>query len=235
MNFQQIIALLTAKFSGVRKDGLEQLARVIALQCANEEEAKSFVDKVTEAQVNDYVKEYRKVVDKEVSESNKTFEANLKKKFDLVEKKNEPEPEPGGGVNKPKGDDIATIVANAVAGAVKPLQDRLDKYEKGEVGKTRLQALQDKLAGCKDETFKAQTLKDFARMNFDSDDAFNEYLSEKETDIKTANQSVADAMLSGTGGAPLFGQKNDEGVSKAVADFIASQKPDANVFRGKDI
>lgn len=173
------------------------------------------------------------MVDKEVSESNKTFEANLKKKFDLVEKKNESEP--SGGVNEPKGDDIATIVANAVAGAVKPLQDRLDKYEKGEVGKTRLQTLQDKLAGCKDETFKTQTLKDFARMNFDSDDAFNEYLSEKEADIKTANQSVADAKLSGAGGAPQFGQKNEEGVSKAVADFIASQKPDANALSGKEI
>lgn len=233
MTYQQILALLTTKFSGVRKDGLEHLARTLALQCANEEEAKTLVDKITDAQVNDFIKEYRKVVDKEVSESNKTFEANLKKKFDLVEKKSDPEP--GGGANEPKGDDIATIVANAVAGAVKPLQDRLDKYEQGEVGKTRLQALQDKLSGCKNETFKAQTLKDFARMNFDSDDAFNEYLSEKEADIKTANQSVADAKLSGAGGAPQFGQKNEEGVSKAVADYIASQKPDANALSGKEV
>lgn len=217
----------------MRKDGLEHLARTLALQCANEEEAKTLVDKITDAQVNDFIKEYRKVVDKEVSESNKTFEANLKKKFDLVEKKSDPEP--GGGANEPKGDDIATIVANAVAGAVKPLQDRLDKYEQGEVGKARLQALQDKLSACKDETFKAQTLKDFARMNFDSDDAFNGYLSEKEADIKTANQSVADAKLSGAGGAPQFGQKNEEGVSKAVADFIASQKPDANALSGKEV
>lgn len=233
MNYQQILALLTAKFSGVRKDGLEHLARTLALQCANEEEAKALVEKITDAQVNDFIKEYRKVVDKEVSESNKTFEANLKKKFDLVEKKNDPEP--GGGSTDPKPDDIATIVANAVAGAVKPLQDRLDKYEQGEVGKTRLQALQDKLSGCKDETFKAQTLKDFARMNFDSDDTFNEYLSEKEADIKTANQSVADAKLSRAGGAPQFGQKNEEGVSKAVADYIASQKPDANALSGKEV
>lgn len=233
MNFQQILALLIAKFSGVRKDGLEQMARTIALQCTNEEEAKSLVEKITDAQVNDFVKEYRKVVDKEVSEAGKTLETNLKKKFDFVEKKTDPEP--GGGGADPKPDDIATIVANAVAGAVKPLQDRLEKYEQGEVGKSRLQALQDKLSACKDETFKAQTLKDFGRMRFEDDNAFNEYLTEKEADIKTANQSVADAKLSGAGGAPQFGQKNEAGVSKAVSDFIASQKPDANALTGKEV
>lgn len=233
MTFQEILALLIGKFSGVRKDGLEQMARTLALQCANIEEAKTLVEKITDAQVNDFIKEYRKIVDEEVSKGNKTFEANLKKKYDLVEKKTDPDP--NGGSSDPKPDDIATIVANAVAGAVKPLQDRLDKYEKGEVSKTRLQALQDKLAGCKDETFKAQTLKDFARMNFDSDDAFNEYLSEKEADVKIANQSVANAKLSEAGGAPQFGQKDEVGVSKAVSDFIASQKPEANALSGKEV
>lgn len=233
MNFQQILALLITKFSGVRKDGLEQMARTLALQCTNEEEAKTLVEKITDAQVNDFVKEYRKVVDKEVSDGNKTFEVNLKKKFDFVEKKTNPEP--GGGGTDPKPDDLATIVANAVAGAVKPLQERLDKYEQGEVGKSRLQALQDKLSGCKDETFKKQTLKDFARMNFDSDDAFNEYLTEKEADIKAANQSMADANLRQGAGAPMMAQKNEEGVSKAVSDFIASQKPEANALTGKEV
>ena len=214
MNYQQILALLVAKFTGVRKDGLEQMARTIALQCANEEEAKNLVEKITDAQVNDFVKEYRKMVDKEVSDSNKTFEANLKKKFDLVAKKNEPEPKEE--VNEPKEGDIAAIVAKAVAGAMQPLQERLDKYEKGEVGKSRLQALQDKLSACKNETFKA-------------------YLAEKETDIKTANQSLANDTLSGAAGAPQFSQKNESGVSQAAAAYIASQKPDANSFSGKEV
>lgn len=233
MTYQQILALLTAKFSGVRKDGLEHLARTLALQCASEEEAKSLVEKITDAQVNDFVKEYRKVVDREVSEAGKTLETNLKKKFDFVEKKTDPEPGGGGADQKP--DDIATIVANAVAGAVKPLQERLEKYEQGEIGKSRLQALQDKLSACKDETFKAQTLKDFGRMRFDDDNAFNEYLTEKVADIKTANQSVADARLSQSAVAPMMAQKSENGVSKAVSDFIASQKPDANALSGKEV
>lgn len=230
---ETLIALLTAKFSGVRKDGLEQLARTLALQATTEDEAKALVEKITDAQVNDFVKDYRKIVDKEVSDSNKTFEANLKKKYDLVEKKNEPPT--GGEGTEPNGDDIATIVANAVAGAVKPLQDRLDKYEQGEVGKSRLQALNDKLSGCKDENFKTQVLKDFSRMKFETDDEFNEYLTEKEAGVKTANQGFADARLSGGGGAPQFGQKTEDGVSKAVADFVASQKPDSNNLSGKEI
>lgn len=233
MNFEQILALLMAKFSGVRKDGLEQMARTLALQCANEEEAKSLVEKITDAQVNDFVKEFRKGVDKEVSEAGKTLETNLKKKYDFVEKKTDPDPNDGGAAPKPN--DIAAIVADAVAGAVKPLQERLEKYEQGEISRTRLQALQDKLSACKDETFKAQTLKDFGRMNFDSDDAFNEYLSEKEADIKTANQSVADVNLRQGAGAPMMAQKNEDGVSKAVSDFIASQKPDANALTGKEV
>ena len=36
---ERILALLIAKFSGVRKDGLTALARSLALQCATEDEA----------------------------------------------------------------------------------------------------------------------------------------------------------------------------------------------------
>lgn len=83
---EKILALLTAKFSGVRKDGLTQMARIYALQVATEDEAKAIVDKLTKEQVDEFIKDFRGDVDKEVSDSNKTFETNLKKKFDFVEK-----------------------------------------------------------------------------------------------------------------------------------------------------
>ena len=35
---KEIFALLTAKFSGVRKDGLEHLARVLTLQATTEDD-----------------------------------------------------------------------------------------------------------------------------------------------------------------------------------------------------
>lgn len=229
---ETILALLIAKFSGVRKDGLVALARSLALQCTTEDEAKALVDKFTDAQVNEFVKDYRADVDKEVSESNKTFETNLKKKFDLVQKT-----EPGGKKN-PKDtdpDDIAAIVKAAVDAAVAPLNDKLNGYEAKTIAETRLQALNEKLNGCKDENFKAQTLKDFARMNFKDDADFNEYLTGKKADIATANQNKADADLSNSGGSPLFSQKEESGISKGVAEYVESLKPENTTFKGKEI
>ena len=228
---EKILALLIAKFSGVRKDVLNHMARAFALQVATEEEAKNLVEKITDAQVNEYVKEVRADVDKEVSESNKTFETNLKKKFDFVAKR---DTEPGGDP-KPDPNDITATVKAAVAEAVKPLQEKLAGFESDSVAKARLQALNEKLNGCKDETFKKQTLKDFARMKFDTDDAFKEYLTEKSADIESANQNVADAALSNGAGSPLFSQKEESGISKGVADFVESQKPEKNQFTGKDV
>jgi len=228
---EKILALLMAAFAGVRKDGLNQLARTIALQAATEEDAKTLVDKLTKAQVDEFVKEYRAEVDKEVSDGNRTYESNLKKKFDLVEKKN---PEPGADDKTPKGDDIAALVKAALAEQLDPLKQELASYKAGDVAKARLQSLNDKLGGCKDDTFKAKALKDFARMRFETDEEFNEYLTETETDMATANQNVANAAL-GNHGAPLFAQKEESGVSKGVAEFVASQKPDGAVLSGKEV
>ena len=134
-----------------------------------------------------------------------------------------------------KKDDIAAIVKAAVDAALAPMKETIDGFKAKEVGKTRLQALEDALKECKDENFKAQTLKDFGRMSFASDDDFNEYLSGKTADVKTANQRVADDALRG-GGAPLFSQKEAEtGVSKGVSEFIKSQSPEGNAFAGKTV
>lgn len=229
---ETILALLIAKFSGVRKDVLNHMARAFALQVATEDEAKTLVEKITDAQVNEFVKEVRADVDKEVSESNKTFEANLKKKFDFVAKT-----EPGGGSGKKTIDptDISEIVKTAVAEAVKPFQEKLSAYDADNIAKSRLQALNEKLNGCKDENFKAQTLKDFQRMAFKDDADFNEYLTAKAADIETANQNVADNKLDNAGGSPLFSQKEESGISKGVAEYVESQKPGNDNFTGKDI
>ena len=225
-----ILALLVAKFQGARKDGLNVLAGILALQASTEDEAKALVEKITDAQVNEFIKDYRKDVDKEVSESNKTFETNLRKKYDFKEKEVEPGNDPSKNPN-----DIAEIVKAAVAAAVKPFEEKLSGYETKNIADSRLAKLNEKLNDCKDETFKAQTLKDFARMTFANDDDFTQYLNDKTTDIATANQNVANAALGGASGKPLFAQKGDDGISKSVADFVASQKPEASAFTGKEV
>ena len=225
-----ILALLVAKFQGARKDGLNVLAGILALQASTEDEAKALVEKITDAQVNDFIKDYRKDVDKEVSESNKTFETNLRKKYDFKEKEVEPGNDPSKNPN-----DIAEIVKAAVAAAVKPFEEKLSGYETKNIADSRLAKLNEKLNDCKDETFKAQTLKDFARMTFANDDDFTQYLNDKTADIATANQNMANAALGGASGKPLFAQKGDDGISKGVADYVASQKPEANAFTGKEV
>ena len=225
-----ILALLVAKFQGARKDGLNVLAGILALQASTEDEAKALVEKITDAQVNEFIKDYRKDVDKEVSESNKTFETNLRKKYDFKEKEVEPGNDPSKNPN-----DIAEIVKAAVAAAVKPFEEKLSGYETKNIADSRLAKLNEKLNECKDETFKAQTLKDFARMTFANDDDFTQYLNDKTADIATANQNMANAALGGASGKPLFAQKGDDGISKSVADFVASQKPEASAFTGKEV
>lgn len=235
-----ILALLIASFSGVRKDCLKALARVLSLQCTTEDEAKTLVDKLTDAQVAEFAKDYRADVDKEVSDGVKSNEANLRKKFNFVEKtKTEPGGDGGsgkddGGKGVGSGDDLDSRLNALLEKYLAPLQERLAKYESEGLNKSRLQMLNDKLSACKDETFKAQTLKDFGRMAFKDDEAFNEYLTDKATDIEAANQNLADRELAG-GGSPLFAQKTDLGISKGVADFIASQNPETNKFAGKSL
>lgn len=216
---EKVLALLAAKFSGARKDGLKHLASILALQVTTEDEAKTLVDKLTKEQVEEAIKDFRADVDREVSESNKTFEENLKKKFDLVEKvKDDPKKKKEDG-----NDDIASIVANAVAEAVKPFKEQLEKVEKEGIAKTRLQQLEQELASCKDETFKAQTLKDFSRMTFGSDDEFTEYLSEKKTDITSANQSISDRRMSSHGRPSVPNRPNGNEATKEEVDDVVSR------------
>ena len=225
-----ILALLVAKFQGARKDGLNVLAGILALQASTEDEAKALVEKITDAQVNEFIKDYRKDVDKEVSESNKTFETNLRKKYDFKEKEVEPGNDPSKNPN-----DIAEIVKAAVAAAVKPFEEKLSGYETKNIADSRLAKLNEKLNDCKDETFKAQTLKDFARMTFANDDDFTQYLNDKTADIATADRSRTKGGHGGAAGKPLFAQKGDDSISKGVADYVASQKPENETCKGKGV
>lgn len=236
MILQQTLELLKSKFSGVRKDGLEQLARLLALQCSSLEEVKPIVEKLSEEQVDGFVKDYRKQVDKEVTQGNETFELNLRKKYKLTkiegkdgsEKPEEQSPKPDEG-------DLASLVASAVSSAIKPLQEKLALYEEGELNKTRLQALQEKLGACKDETFKAQSLSDFARMSFKDEQAFNEYLEEKGRAVREANQRIADERLKYNSLAPKMNERGEGGVSTAVSEYLQSLKPEGNNLAGKEV
>jgi hypothetical protein len=52
---EKILALLQAQFAGVRKDGLNHIANVIAFQVDTEEQAKEVVGKLTADQINSFI------------------------------------------------------------------------------------------------------------------------------------------------------------------------------------
>ena len=228
--FEKIIELLTAKFTGIRKDALEMLARNIALQCDNDDDVTAAIGKLTDEKVNEFVKGYRSQVDKEVSASISANEKNLRKKYDFIEKKND--------VNEPKknegndGNDISAIINAAIAKAIEPFQNEISNLKQENTSKSRLQQVNEKLNACKNDVYKNQMLKAYQKMAFADDEKFNEYLTELDSDIAEANQSFANDSLRGV--KPLKSEVNNDGVSKAVSDFISSQSTDS-AFAGKKI
>lgn len=225
-----ILALLLTKFAGVRKDGLAQLAGSLALQAEKEEDATALIEKISSDKVNTFVKDWRSDVDKEVSNSTKTFETTLKEKYDLTEKKGDDNPDPNKKIDQ---NDIASIIAAEIAKAVNPLQQQLAGFQGQEVNKSRLQVL-DGLLKDVPESFKAQKLKDFSRMSFETDESFTEYLTESETDITALNQELADKGLS-SHAKPFMGGQNKDGISAGVADYIASKTDETKVLSGKEL
>lgn len=234
MTVDEITALLVNKFSGVRKDGLAHIARLMALQATTEEEIQALIDKMDADKVTETVREYRKNVDKEVTDATKTHEANLKKKFEFKERGKQPD-EPGDTNPPTPGDssDVASIIKAAVAEAVKPLQEKLAGFEGEQVTKTRLQTLEGKLKDMP-QNFKAKVMKDFKRMSFEDEDTFSEYLSETESDIAAFNQELADRGL-GQQPKPLMGKAAKEGaeLGKSIAEKRNSNASDG--IRGKEI
>lgn len=228
--FEKIIELLTSKFTGIRKDAIEMLARNLALQCDNDDDVTAAIGKLTDEKVNEFVKGYRSQVDKEVSASISANEKNLRKKYDFVEKKidgNEPKKMEGNDTN-----DISAIINAAIAKAIEPFQNEISNLKQENTSKSRLQQVNEKLNACKNDVYKNQMLKAYQKMAFADDEKFNEYLTELDSDIAEANQSFANDSLRGV--KPLKSEVNNDGVSKAVSDFISSQSTDS-AFAGKKI
>lgn len=193
---QKLLELLTAKFLGKgtsRKDTLARLAGALHIQCATEEEVTALVEKITQEQVTDFEKEYRSEVDSEISKATKTALDNAAGKGE--EGGGTPEPETGkGGTQNPN--DLATIVAEAIAKANAPLLAEINSIKSGKTTETRLAQLEEVLKDSSPE-IKAKALKDFGRMTFVNDDSFSEYLTETTTDIQTINQTIVNQGLAG--------------------------------------
>lgn len=101
-----------------------------------------------------------------------------------------------GNDTPPKQPDNSDVPAwaKSLIDANQALQQSLAKLQGDQVSKTRSQTLAEKLKDAP-EPFKNKILKDFSRMKFETDEDFNAYLEETETDVKEVIQSTADAGL----------------------------------------
>lgn len=217
------------KDCGISKSNLDAIINTIGARVADDCDDATEIDKVANE-----IHAVAKAMQSEASSRVEDFKKKNPVKKPTVKKPVDDDDDDDDDTQA-KPDDLTASITAAVEAAMKPLKDELAQYREKDVSKTRLDALNEKLSTCKDEQFKAQALKAFKRMKFESDDEFNEYLTETETDIETANQSVADNELR-SNNAPMFNKKNADGVSSAVAGFIENQKKDDNnQFAGKSL
>lgn len=232
---EKILALLTAKFEGVRKDGLQQLASVIGLQVTTEEEANEVVGKLTAEKVSGFVTSWRSSADAEIAKANKTYEDGLKQKYDFVEKGKQTPPaganelEPGGAITL---DAISKLIDSKLSG----VQSSITEMNADKVATSRRKLFVAKLDEAKLEgSTREMLIKNFDRANnFQSDEDFNGYIADLQGDIAALAQERADAGLSGHE-KPIFGAVNKEGVSSGVADYIKAQTESKTAFTGKEV
>lgn len=238
--YEQILALLVAKFQGTRKDGLEVLARALSQTNETIEEAQAVVNKMTPEKVASFIKDWRKSADTEIQKANQTYENGLKEKYDFVEKKpGEPKPTPPAGDQGLTVEKITEIVNAAVTKATAGISAQVD----GITGAQLLAQRKAQLEGIfKDqnlpEAFKKAILDGFEGRTFKDDEAFNTYLTQQKESVASYAKELADAGLAGSG-APIFGKPGQDGVSAAVASYIKDKadaaKGEGQALGGKSI
>lgn len=233
---EKILALLLAKFAGVRKDGLAQLSRTLEMQATTEAEAQALIDKLSVEKVTDFVKEWRAEVDKEVTTGVTSHEKKLKDKFNFVEKTTDPNPPTPP--TDPKEKDEVPAWAKKLIEDNNQLKTKLASFESGKTGESRRKILTDKLSNelYKDipQKTKDRILKDFDRMSFQKDEDFESYLTETETDIAAINQELADKGL-GQQGRPFFSQQTGDGTKSAESLAESRNKGTSAGVTGKAI
>ena len=204
---EKILKLLETKFQGTRKDGLSILAGVLAMTATDDETAAKVVDALTADQVKDFITDYRKGADAEITKANQTAEENLRKKYDFVEKgkKNDPEP--------PQPN-----LEEAIKKATAPLLERIAGLEGQGIKATRRAQLDKAIANVPD-TVKSVLVENFENATFDTDEAFTAYLQKTSETASKLDQDFNNTKLA-TMRLPQFGNNDPSGVSAEMKAYV---------------
>lgn len=204
---EKLLALLVAKFSGVSKATLERIAEKKAGSVTDEAQLQSIADGI------DYGLIVQSEVDSKIKESNKKAIQNYEETHKLKDGKpvetdpNHPSP-PGGG------DDLKTLIANAIKDAVTPLQQKLEGYERKETQAALFSKVKTKLSEKKiPESFWAKR-----GINIEKEEQLDEIVSEIETDYTAFKQEMVNQ------GVMLDVPPSSNHLDGNVEDFVSTMK-----------
>lgn len=169
-----IIKLLTEKAPGARKDGLEIMANTLAMAAKDKENAKEMVDGITTEQITDFISNYRKGADAEITKATKTAEENLRKRYEFVDKNKQSkgeeetkEPEPG------KTEPSAEM--QKLLEQINAYKAEVDAMKAGNIKATRREKFQDAIKGAPESIRKLMS-ETFESREFGTDEDFDKYL-----------------------------------------------------------
>lgn len=213
----KLIARLRALFPGVNlsKSRIDGICNPDKLKITEETE---------ETEIDQKLKDLNDIMDFAAVAKNddrlRTLEAKEKKNppadpKDPAEPKNQ-DPSPSDPpANPAKPEDLAKIVADAVAAAVTPLTTEINNMKAGKAKESRLQVLEGKLKDA-NPIVKELLLDRFNDKTFDTDEAFEAFLTEVDTKVSETHQKLADQGLQNSG-RPI--QPNS-----GTGDKLASEK-----------
>ena len=217
MDIKKLIrALLLSKFGGVQLSDarVEQLAKRLEGLVETEEELETRLTALDEAiPFADIAKEDDRI---------RSLEAAAKAKKPVARKPVEREEE------EEESDEEIPAWAKALIDGNKALQDTVQALKGEKVVSDRRSAILAKLKGA-DEAYANKVVRDFGRMSFADDEAFEEYLGDVEKDFTEHAQSQAESKLGndapylGSGGGTL---KDDE-VSPVMKQLVEQRKAEA--------
>lgn len=200
---EQILAGLQQKFTGVDTAILTRIATKKAEGVTDETKVNSIVEGISFSDVLNSYGDFR------AGDATRTSVLNYEKRYNLKDGKPIENPNPNPNPNpKPedKTDDMATIIANAVNAAVKPLSDKLAQFETEKLQATR----QEQIMAKAKEYGIPET---FAKCYAIPDDA------DLDTYFKDAKQELANVGFSGVT-PPESAETKIEKEAESIAKMI---------------
>ncbi len=200
---EQILAGLQQKFTGVDTAILTRIATKKAEGVTDETKVNSIVEGISFSDVLNSYGDFR------AGDASQTAVTNYEKRHNLKDGKPIENPNPNPNPNpKPedKTDDMATIIANAVNAAVKPLSDKLAQFETEKLQATR----QEQIMAKAKEYGIPET---FAKRYAIPDDA------DLDTYFKDAKQELANVGFSGVT-PPESAETKIEKEAESIAKMI---------------